>query len=46
MAGSSETVTLPRGGGAEGGGERPQLVVALTSDRPLEPSSRHLLRVL
>ncbi len=39
----SETVTLQRGGSGDTADERPQLIVALTCDRPLEPSSRHVL---
>ena len=37
---------MPRAGAAETPGERPQLIVALTCDRPLEPSSRHLLHAV
>ncbi|HUQ04166.1 MAG TPA: sigma 54-interacting transcriptional regulator [Kofleriaceae bacterium] len=41
--GASDTVTLPRGRAGDAPGAQPQLIVALTCDRPLEPSTRHLL---
>ncbi len=41
---SSETVTLKRAGPDRTADEQPQLIVALVGGRPLDPSSRHLLK--
>jgi transcriptional regulator with PAS, ATPase and Fis domain len=44
VVGESDTVTLQRGRSADAeSGERAQLIVAVSCDRPTEPSSRHVI---